>query len=274
MGIRKILITRDKSVANVNPKYIREDGTVIPQWEIRSEKGSYAEVTDYYLTPESQWVHYDYQREGKIAPGYILGKDETKFIGKVLKIKVECERVMSDVWEDIRRALVFSPETVGQRTNGEHSPIQETEYCWIHVSGGGYSECVGEVVVDAPQEVIENWERMETEKKEREEKAYWERKAQDSRERLENGKVVEVVKGRKVKKGTKGLIFWIGNNGYGESVGIATTPKKGKKTGRNGKEYDSYLDVVFVASGNVEVVGSTSQEAMEQTKRDWESTPF
>jgi hypothetical protein len=36
----------------------------------------------------------------------------------------------------------------------------------------------------------------------------------------EVGKQLEVIKGRKVPKGTMGVCFWIGNSAYGERVGI------------------------------------------------------
>lgn len=46
--------------------------------------------------------------------------------------------------------------------------------------------------------------------------------AQERRRQLApaKGKVVVVARGRKVPKGTEGVVFWIGNNGYGESVGL------------------------------------------------------
>jgi hypothetical protein len=34
---------------------------------------------------------------------------------------------------------------------------------------------------------------------------------------------VEVVKGRKVAKGTVGEVFWVGDNGFGVSVGLSLT---------------------------------------------------
>lgn len=37
---------------------------------------------------------------------------------------------------------------------------------------------------------------------------------------VRRGKVVVVARGRKVPKGTQGEVFWIGNNGYGDSVGL------------------------------------------------------
>jgi hypothetical protein len=37
------------------------------------------------------------------------------------------------------------------------------------------------------------------------------------------GATVEVVKGRKVAKGTVGEVFWVGDNGFGVSVGLSLT---------------------------------------------------
>ena len=64
---------------------------------------------------------------------------------------------------------------------------------------------------------------------------------------ITHGKTVEVFKGRKVPKGTTGKVFWIGNNGWGESVGLDTDDGR-----------------VFTAIGNVRLVGS---EIMDD--RDW-----
>ncbi len=52
------------------------------------------------------------------------------------------------------------------------------------------------------------------------------------------GKRLQVIRGRKVPLGTEGMCFWIGNNGYGESVGIK----------------DANGTVYFTASKNVQVV--------------------
>lgn len=64
-------------------------------------------------------------------------------------------------------------------------------------------------------------------------------------DRLERGKVVSVNRGRKVAKGTIGQVFWIGNNGYGESIGIVTL---------TGVKH-------FTASGNVDVIAVTAEIA-------------
>jgi len=62
--------------------------------------------------------------------------------------------------------------------------------------------------------------------------------------RVHKGKFVVVARGRKVPKGTRGQVFWIGNNGYGTSVGIITA---------TGEKH-------FTALANVDVVLATPEE--------------
>jgi hypothetical protein len=45
------------------------------------------------------------------------------------------------------------------------------------------------------------------------------REAQEAA-RVEKGKTVEVVRGRKVPKGTTGTVIWVGSGRYGERVGV------------------------------------------------------
>ena len=45
-------------------------------------------------------------------------------------------------------------------------------------------------------------------------------KFQEDATRIQRGDDVEVVKGRKVAVGTKGIVFWVGTNQWGTSVGI------------------------------------------------------
>ena len=58
------------------------------------------------------------------------------------------------------------------------------------------------------------------------------------------GKVVSVNRDRKVPKGTVGIVFWTGNNGYGESVGIMAT---------DGAKH-------FTAMSNVDVITATTEQ--------------
>lgn len=80
-------------------------------------------------------------------------------------------------------------------------------------------------------------------------------------DRLERGKVVSVNRGRKVAKGTIGQIFWIGNNGYGESVGIIAL---------DGMKH-------FTASSNVDVVSASPEQAatlstlQAESKAKWQA---
>jgi len=66
---------------------------------------------------------------------------------------------------------------------------------------------------------------------------------------LAKGQVYKVVRGRKVKHGTTGSVFWFGDKGWGMSVGLNTSDRKDSR-GRN-------LDVVFAALKNLEYVPAT-----------------
>ena len=67
---------------------------------------------------------------------------------------------------------------------------------------------------------------------------------------LARGQVYKVVRGRKVKHGTTGSVFWFGDKGWGMSVGLNTSDRKDSR-GRN-------LDVVFAALKNLEYVPTTN----------------
>ena len=268
MAIRTISIRRDNSPNNVNPKFHKPDGTVIPHWD---SAVCNTPRSEYYLTPEvNEWSLISIARAGKPLPaGYILEKDETTHEGRVMAVTSADERIMSDVWEIVTRAMVFSPETVGQKTY-EYGPVQESPYISVHVHTTGNYLSWGEAVVDCDPEIIAQWTRECEEKRQREEKARYEREAQVRRSEVVVGKIVRVNRGRKVAKGTTGKVFWIGNNGYGQSVGIALTPRKGMKSGRNGRSYESFLDVVFVSLTNVDVVGAESDDTLTAALAAWE----
>jgi hypothetical protein len=65
---------------------------------------------------------------------------------------------------------------------------------------------------------------------------------------IEKGMAVEVVRGRKVPKGTKGVVRWVGSNMYGTSVGLVV----------EGNE-----KLVFTAITNVEPDESPEGKAAE-----------
>lgn len=103
-----------------------------------------------------------------------------------------------------------------------------------------YSNVDGHFEVDATPEAMAAFEAY-TAKVDTERVAY--QQAQEFA-RLEKGKIVQVVRGRKVAKSTIGIIFWIGNNGYGESVGILSL---------DGAKH-------FTAATNVECIAATSEQ--------------
>lgn len=63
---------------------------------------------------------------------------------------------------------------------------------------------------------------------------------------------VEVVRGRKVPLGTKGVVKWIGSNRFGTSVGILVPGKDG---------------LVFTSIGNVERGGASQSDIIAEAKR-------
>ena len=161
----------------------------------------------------------------------IKSKDGSEsYVGQVVKVYSKEERVMSDMWDTAFYAVV--------RVSG-----------FYEVKSLGYRDfCQNNDVatVDAAPEEIAAYEAFvkaesEAAAKKRQEEA-------DAKERItvNIGKMVEVVRGRKVAKGTIGQVFWMGQNQYGWTVGLRTSDKLDEK-GR-------FADVVFVAKGNVEVV--------------------
>lgn len=75
--------------------------------------------------------------------------------------------------------------------------------------------CLGSYV-DATPEVLAKYEAYEAARRDRERKAY------EAAQALipAKGKTLEVIKGRKVAKGTKGLCIWTGAGTWGKRVGL------------------------------------------------------
>ncbi len=266
MSIRRINVSRDNSAANVNPKFHNPDGTVIPHWR---EEVCKTPLSEYYLTPQvPEYVVMEHARARKtLPPGYVLVSDETTYEGRVIAITDKVERIMSDIWENVRYAEVLSPETIGQKNR--NGVIQNSPYTTVTASSFGNYLSTSIVTVDCDPAIIAQWKQHCEEERQRMEKEQNERVQKAYRSEVAKDKIVCVNRGRKIPKGTTGKVFWIGNNGYGESVGIATTPRKGPKVGNNGRSYESFLDIVFVSRSNVDVVGSESEEALTAAQAAW-----
>jgi len=137
------------------------------------------------------------------------------------------ERIMSDVWDIGTFVKVWNPEQ--QRPE---------RFClgWYNDHG---REATSEV--DATPEVLEAFAayeaRQAAEKAERE-AAYREAERQAEHDRPARGKIMQVVRGRKIPKGTVGEVVLTGEGQYGPYAMLATTARKLD----NGR----FADVVFI----------------------------
>lgn len=152
------------------------------------------------------------------------------YVGRVVATESHVEAVMSDVWDDVRYA--WCAEEDGSFTR----------HCY-----GCASDAHGlqTAVVDAPPELIRAFEAWQVVQRANERKtaheAYERKQAEKAAAEAaapRKGKSLEVVKGRKVPIGTKGVCIWVGQSQYGERVGLK----------------DSSGTVHWTASTNVKVV--------------------
>lgn len=117
-------------------------------------------------------------------------------------------------------------------------------YYWNPLTNAVESHLVDEinrpvVVVDAPDHIVEAADKFVDGKIRAKIPEVLAAMNEDRAATFTNGDKVEVVGGRKVKKGTVGHVFWIGDSGYGVSVGVRFSDTKDAR-GR-------YVDVQFIA---------------------------
>jgi len=147
------------------------------------------------------------------------------------------ERIMSDVWAWLTYVKVWNPTEA------------KVENVCLRDDGAPCGEC-GSAEQDASPEVLALAAAYETRVKaeaEAREAAEVARRTAEARvaehNRPMHGKVMQVVKGRKVPHGTVGRVFWVGLDNYGKTkVGLATSERK-DADGRN-------VDVVWTAASN------------------------
>lgn len=260
MAIRNIEFRRIEDKTTINAKYFDENGNLkLRSWQVSAN--------DYWLAPaEPAYVIFNNIRNGRETPGYTF-TDTTAWEGRVLCVYTVTERIMSDVWEDVTHAVVYSPETWGQKM--DYCDIQDTDYLDVRVGyTGNYTQDYS-AKVDAPADIIKKWKFEKEQAAIRQQHAESERIAHGIRRKVTVGKMVKVTRGRKVKQGTVGYVFWVGDKGYGESAGIAVTQKKVK----NGK-YESWADVVFVNTDYLHVLGSESDLGMIVAMWAWDTGRF
>jgi hypothetical protein len=225
---------------------------------IRAHKINTAIEDPYYFSPITKYL------DGEKVENYTF-TDETSYVGMVLEKNIKEVKVMSDVWDNGVFATVWNPSNVGGKLYPENKldwrtqekPAQE------FMVGTHFNESARYIVtVDAPKETIDAWKAEVEREKRQAEQFLQENRELERRSHIVKGSIVTVVKGRKVEKGTTGKVLWLGDNGYGTQAMIATSNRKGRKTGKNGKVFEnSYLDIVYCAVSNLSVVGKESNLA-------------
>lgn len=133
-------------------------------------------------------------------------KDGLAFDGAVLGTVSKTERIMSDVWAEITYAVVWDGSVV------KNVPVWNSEF-----------PSTNSVTLDATDEVFEAARAFFI----ADELARLNLAHENSVNQrcydagiVQKGKDVVVARGRKVAKGTSGRVFWMGDNGWGMSVGI------------------------------------------------------
>ena len=162
-----------------------------------------------------------------------------EYVGKVLQVSHNASyRIMSDVYGSADEALVWNDET--QRPT--LVVYRVCDYAWC-------SNSHAEVDADEETRVAYfKWKvGLEVDK-------IYIRRVEEAN-KIEVGCQVEVVKGRKVAKGTKGKVVFLKNypgynGGTDTKLCVATSDKTEKHVARNGREYERHVDVVWVSMYN------------------------
>jgi len=198
--------------------------------------------------------------------------ETSSHVGRVVHIWSDSSvRIMSDVWATITYAKVYEPN--GPEGYGSDRVIENIEKGWSKPAGMfrtiiiGNSEMYSQkdyvkAEIDADEDTREIFAGhqlgLDLHRKLDDYNAR-EFRAQESRRSVRHDSVVRVTKGRKVPQGTEGVVFWIGNSGYGEKVGLGLPCEDGsfeftEKAGRYGKVFKSYKNVAWTALSNVQVI--------------------
>lgn len=206
---------------------------------------------------------------------FYVKKDVTSHEGRVVAVEREHSvRIMSDVWADLTFVVVYEPngpEGVGSEDILErmekgmlpgHKPGMFRRIQVANSEFGGPAGAVYRYNVDAPDWLMEVYEAHKAGFNLRKKLSEYDRRQDDilaERRTVRPDKWVRVVRGRKVKIGTEGLVFWTGDSQWGRKVGIAIpqedgTFKKEKAVGRYGKEYERYADVRWTYTKNCAVI--------------------
>jgi hypothetical protein len=159
-------------------------------------------------------------------------------IGCVLQVNKNVSyRIMSDVWGSADQAIVWDKDSNAPKV----IYIRFCDYGWDSPS---YAE------VDATDDIKAAYTKLLIDKETDRRHAA----AVNAANRIVKGCEVEVIRGRKVKKGTKGkvVVEMLQESGWGyrrttsRKLGIATSDRMETAYTRSGKPYERYADVVWV----------------------------
>lgn len=198
---------------------------------------------DYKNSPSNRLRHNDVDGlYGFDAESRSVSAEET-YIGEVVALGCDtCVRIMSDVWTDYRTATVWEVEENTYKT----IRYQDVDACYNSLSIAH---------VDASNERLDHyaaWQEGTSAGL-----AYANAIGEYNRRQFEKiaeakrpakGKLVEVYKGRKVPKGTTGVVFWEGHSYGKDKVGIRTSDRRSAKGG--------WADVEWTAADNCRVIAS------------------
>ena len=167
---------------------------------------------------------------------------EVSYEGCVLEVWKGDYRAMSDVYTFATYATVWSFE--------KNEPVDILVNANFELDlSGRYAE------VDATDVVKELfWAHCEalSRKQEEDRRLRAANEAVKAAKAPNKGRIVQVVRGRKVPLGTIGYVFWTGTDSYGTAkLGIATSNRKAVMPG---KKYASFVDVVWCAASNCEAL--------------------
>lgn len=153
---------------------------------------------------------------------------DQKGVGTTCAAWEESVQVMSDIWENLWTGVEYDPET------GEFSRFYSNR---------------DQPVIDAPESIIAEWNRFKVVNGEYNQKIrnlnYYADDAEKSAFELRNGRKVVVVRGRKVAKGTEGIVLKTGLSQYGTWV-LMGIGEKG--------EDERYAETAITTPRNLEVI--------------------
>jgi hypothetical protein len=173
-----------------------------------SLKHAQEEALDTLQVIESKTVTNEYAGKTSSYTEYLC---ET-FAGRVVALSSSVERIMSDVWATLFYAIVM---------------VDEGEYRELCYGNDDCGATRNSAEIDATAEQISmyvSWRKAEDDRfaaeQEAIERARREARAEMDRKAVKKGRTLRVVRGRKVKKGTEGRCFWVGESQWGKRVGM------------------------------------------------------